>query len=87
MYYYTMDPFSNHSVAHFPSGNLARPNLNNLELLGKGWNRWQYLFFDPQKNCIEPFPRIGNNSVLQTLDSYQAMCESKYRDSQRIRPQ
>ena len=82
-----MDPYSNHSVAHFPSGNLARPHMNHFELLGKGWNRWQYLFFDPQKNCIEPFPRIGNDSVNQILDSHKAMCESKYRDSQRIIPQ
>ena len=78
-----MDPYSNNV---YPSANLARPNLNHLELLGKGWNRWQYLFFDPQKNCIEPFPRIGNNSVLQTLDTHQAMCEYRYRDSQRIAP-
>ena len=79
-----MDPYSNNV---YPSANLARPNLNQLELLGKGWNRWQYLFFDPQKNCIEPFPRIGNDSVNQILDSHKAMCESKYRDSQRIIPQ
>ena len=78
-----MDPYSNNV---YPSANLARPNLNQLELLGKGWNRWQYLFFDPQKNCIEPFPRIGTNSVLQTLDTHQSMCETRYRDSQRIAP-
>ena len=71
----------------FKSYNLAKPNLlnNQLELVGKGWNRWEYLFFDPQKNCIEPFDRIGQNSVLQELDRHSAQCFQTYADSQRIR--
>ena len=39
---YKMDSYPNNL---YPSANLARPNLNHLELLGKGRNRWQYLFF------------------------------------------
>jgi hypothetical protein len=67
--------------------NLVKPNLanNQLELVGKGWNRWSYLFFDPQKNCIEPFERIGKNSVLQELDRHSTQCFQSYADSQRIR--
>ena len=41
---------------------------NSRELRGTGWNRWEPLFFDPQKNSIEPFQRIGTNTVLSTLD-------------------
>ena len=67
--------------------NLAKPNLQNnqVELVGKGWNRWQYLFFDPQKNCIEPFQRSGQNSVLQELDHHSKQCFQTYADSQKIR--
>ena len=75
--------------AQFKSYNLARPNLlnNQVELVGKGWNRWQYLFFDPQKNCIEPFQRSGQNSVLQELDHHSKQCFQTYADSQKIRAQ
>ena len=38
------------------------------ELRGTGWNRWETLFFNPQDNSIEPFNRIGTNTVLNTLD-------------------
>ena len=71
----------------FKSYNLAKPNLlnNQVELVGKGWNRWEYLFFDPQKNCIEPFQRSGQNSVLQELDRHSKQCFETYADSQRIR--
>ena len=73
--------------SQFKNYNLARPNLKNnqVELVGKGWNRWSYLFFDPQKNCIEPFQRSGQNSVLQELDRHSTQCFQKYADSQKIR--
>ena len=41
---------------------------NAFELKGVGINRWEPLFFDPQKNSIEPFQRNGQNTVLATLD-------------------
>jgi hypothetical protein len=44
----------------------------NIHLTGMGINRWTPLFFDPQKNCIENFTRGGENSVLNTLDTYKA---------------
>ena len=33
-------------------------------------NRWENLFFDPQKNSIEPFNRLGDDTYLQ-LDNYE----------------
>ena len=35
-----------------------------------GINRWEALQMNPQDNCIEPFKRIGNNTVLDTLDKH-----------------
>ena len=49
--------------------------LSDLTALkGVGINRWEPLFFDPQKNAIEPFRRIGNNTVLHTLDQHVNEC-------------
>ena len=42
---------------------------------GVGINRWEPLFFNPQKNTIEPFNRIGENTVLSGLDSYSEKCD------------
>ena len=47
---------------------------NLCELSGVGFNRWEPLFFDPQKNCIEPFRRIGENTVLDILDKHEEAC-------------
>jgi len=92
---YTMDKFFEKLIpteqtvqqSQSPSYNLARPNVGNqsYQLVEKGWNRWQYLFFDPQKNCIEPFQRIGQNSVLQELDSHTKSCFATYKQSQKIK--
>ena len=46
--------------------------------IGTGINRWESLFFDPQKNCIEPFPRIGMNTVLPVLDNQAKSCFPSY---------
>jgi len=46
----------------------SRLTNNAQELRGTGWNRWEPLFFDPQKNSVEPFRRLGTNTVLDTLD-------------------
>lgn len=42
----------------------------DIKLTGVGINRWEPLFFDPQKNCLENFTRGGENSVLNTLDAF-----------------
>ena len=47
---------------------------NAFELKGVGINRWEPLFFDPQKNAVEPFRRIGDNTVLHTLDQHVNEC-------------
>tara|TARA_B100000123_G_C25696166_1_gene413137 strand:- start:654 stop:1121 length:468 start_codon:yes stop_codon:yes gene_type:complete len=52
----------------------SRLTNNAFELKGIGINRWEPLFFDPQKNAIEPFRRIGNNTVLNTLDQHVNDC-------------
>ena len=40
-----------------------------------GINRWQWLPIDPQKNAVEPFRRLGENTVLETLDAHQTLCK------------
>ena len=52
----------------------SRLTNNAFELKGIGINRWEPLFFDPQKNSIEPFRRIGDNTVLSTLDQHVNEC-------------
>lgn len=52
----------------------SRLTNNAFELKGVGINRWEPLFFDPQKNAIEPFRRIGDNTVLHTLDQHVNEC-------------
>tara|TARA_B100001287_G_scaffold198323_1_gene167856 strand:+ start:106 stop:561 length:456 start_codon:yes stop_codon:yes gene_type:complete len=68
-----------YSMIHFDDGffeqNNTRLTNNSFELKGVGINRWQPLFFDPQKNCIEPFERRnGVNTVLNTLDKHVKDC-------------
>ncbi len=50
---------------------LSNPSLDLKEY---GINRWQWLPIDPQKNSIEPFERIGNNTVLEILDNHKTTC-------------
>ena len=52
----------------------SRLTNNAFELKGVGINRWEPLFFDPQKNAVEPFRRIGDNTVLNTLDTHVEEC-------------
>ena len=50
---------------------------NLCELSGVGFNRWEPLFFNPQKNCIEPFSRNGENTILFSLDKHVKECGNK----------
>ena len=45
-----------------------------FDLREYGINRWEWLPIDPQKNAVEPFRRLGENSVLQVLDSHKTTC-------------
>ena len=66
--------------------NLANLNPDNpIPLVGKGWNRWNPLFFDPQKNCIEKFQRGGENSVLHELDYHTKLCFETYANSDKFK--
>ena len=65
-------------MIHFDDGffhqESSRLRNNAFELKGVGINRWEPLFFDPQKNAIEPFRRIGDNTILTTLDQHVEEC-------------
>ena len=41
-----------------------------MTIEGRGLDRWYNLYKNPQINCIEKFPRIGMNSVLDVLDNH-----------------
>lgn len=45
-----------------------------FDLKEYGINRWQWLPIDPQKNAVEPFRRIGENTVLGVLDNHETHC-------------
>jgi len=59
--------------------------VNDFTKIGSGINRWQHLFFDPQKNSIEPFRRIGENTVLPLLDTHAKECFPIYQSQERWR--
>lgn len=46
---------------------LTNPAIN---IKGMSKNRWFELYLNPQNNSIEPFTRMGENSVLNTLDNF-----------------
>ena len=68
-----MDTYPNNL---YPSANLRTTQFKSSRIIRQ---RMELVagdtYFDPQKNCIEPFPQIGNNTVAQTLDMHQVMCE------------
>ena len=72
------DESQEQKMLHFEDGFFEQENTrltnNAFELKGVGFNRWEPLFFDPQKNCIEPFRRMGDNTVLNTLDQHVQDC-------------
>lgn len=45
-----------------------------FDLKEYGINRWEWLPIDPQKNAVEPFRRIGENTVLGVLDNHTTHC-------------
>ena len=57
-----------------PAEESTRLSNNAFLLKGVGINRFDWLPFDPQKNSIEPFRRLGENSVLFTLDRHETDC-------------
>jgi len=62
------------------NGGFDKNNYKNKDvyrLLDSGINRWEPLFFNPQKNCIEPFDRSGINTNLLSLDKYSLECDRR----------
>lgn len=57
-----------------PPEESTRLSNNAFELKGVGINRFDYLPFNPQTNSLEPFKRIGDNTVLSTLDKHVDNC-------------
>ena len=39
-----------------------------------GINRWEALPLNPQDTALEPFLRIGENTVLNLLDNHKTLC-------------
>jgi|MEHZ01.2.fsa_nt_MEHZ010579099.1_1 hypothetical protein len=57
---------------------------NKIDLIGVGFNRWENLFFNPQKNACEPFLRIGENTVNGSLDQWRStnICDHHLQQNQ-----
>ena len=76
--YIPSDENKSNKMIHFQDGGFTQQNTNltnpAFELRGVGINRWEPLFFDPQKNCIEPFEREGINTYLLSIDNHVKNC-------------
>ena len=77
-HYNPMDKFKGKSVfgqdGFFHGENTSLVN-NPLDMKEFGINRFEWPQIDPQANAIEPFIRIGDNSVLMTLDNHKTFCK------------
>lgn len=78
--YSPLDETNSYNMIQFPDGGPSaeehtRLTNNAIELKGVGINRFDFLPFDPQKNSIEPFKRIGENTVLDVLDKHNNECK------------
>jgi hypothetical protein len=73
------DPSDDREVATIDSRmDTSTLPVNDYTKIGHGINRWQFLFFDPQTNSIEPFLRLGQNTVLPVLDRQANECFRTY---------
>ena len=76
--YNPMDKFGGKSVfkgdGFFHSQSTSLIN-NPIDLKEFGINRFEWPQIDPQANAIEPFKRIGENSVQMTLDNHTTFCK------------
>jgi len=75
-------PFTNKAFQEpiYGKGDYFEQNNSRLsdpafDLKEFGINRWEWLPIDPQKNAVEPFRRLGDNTVLETLDAHQTFCK------------
>ena len=63
--------FENKKILNVETEKWAYSVKPDKTIRGAGLNRWYNLYKNPQDNCIESFPRIGMNSVLDVLDNYK----------------
>lgn len=78
--YSPLDETNSYNMIQFQDGGptaeeSTRLSNNAFELKGVGINRFDFLPFDPQKNSVEPFRRIGENTVLGVLDKHETDCK------------
>ena len=59
--------FENKKVLNVETEKWAYSVDSDKTIRGVGLNRWYNLYKNPQDNCIESFPRIGMNSVLDAF--------------------
>jgi len=81
--YMPLDENKSYDMIQFEDGGpmpeeSTRLTNNAFALKGVGINRFDYLPFNPQKNSIEPFGRLGENTVLFTLDRHEKNCGSDF---------
>ena len=63
--------FENKKILNVETEKWANSVEPDKTIRGAGLNRWYNLYKNPQDNCIESFPRIGMNSVLDVLDNHK----------------
>ena len=73
IYINSIDPKSNQLKFNDGFINQESTRLNNptLDIRGVGPNRFYKLLRNPQENVIQPFSRIGVDTVQYTLDSFK----------------
>ena len=64
-----------HGDDGFFEQNNSRLSDTAFDLKEFGINRWEWLPIDPQKNSVEPFQRIGENTVLNTFGNHTTSCK------------
>lgn len=73
LYINSIDPKSDQLKFNdgFINKEFTRLNNPTLDLKGLGPNRFYKLLRNPQENVIEPFSRIGEDTVQNTLDKFK----------------
>lgn len=68
------EEFGDNKILDTTTFNVESTYLTNppQNIKGLSKNRWIELFNNPQNNSIEPFDRIGNNTVLNELDTFES---------------
>jgi hypothetical protein len=89
--YAPLDENNSYNMIQFSDGGPmpeenTRLTNNAFELKGVGINRFDFLPFDPQKNSVEPFRRLGENTVLGVLDKHETECKFDFTKNENVSP-